>query len=204
MNIHEYQAKAVLKSSASRCRAARRCLYGRGGRSGREGARRAGLGGEGADPRRRPRQGPVQGGGGRRQGRRAPRQVGRGGRASTPPRCSAMTLVTPDRPGRQGGQAALHRGRLRTSPASSTSRLLVDRETGRVAFVASTEGGMDIEEVAHDTPEKILDLRGRPGDRHHAASRPHASPRRSASRATSRSRRRACSASSTRPSPRRT
>ena len=33
---------------------------------------------------------------------------------------------------------------------------LVDRDTGRVSFVVSTEGGMDIEAVAHDTPEKIL------------------------------------------------
>ncbi|HEV2747760.1 MAG TPA: ADP-forming succinate--CoA ligase subunit beta [Allosphingosinicella sp.] len=33
--------------------------------------------------------------------------------------------------------------------------LLVDRGTGRIALVASTEGGMDIEAVAHDTPEKI-------------------------------------------------
>jgi succinyl-CoA synthetase beta subunit len=33
--------------------------------------------------------------------------------------------------------------------------MLVDRETSRVAIVASTEGGMDIEEVAHRTPEKI-------------------------------------------------
>jgi succinyl-CoA synthetase beta subunit len=33
---------------------------------------------------------------------------------------------------------------------------LIDRETSRVAFVASTEGGMDIEEVAHSTPEKIM------------------------------------------------
>lgn len=33
--------------------------------------------------------------------------------------------------------------------------LLVDRETSRIAIVASTEGGMDIETVAHDTPEKI-------------------------------------------------
>jgi succinyl-CoA synthetase beta subunit len=33
--------------------------------------------------------------------------------------------------------------------------LLVDRESSRVAVVASTEGGMDIEQVAHDTPEKI-------------------------------------------------
>ena len=33
--------------------------------------------------------------------------------------------------------------------------LLVDRKTGRIAFVASTEGGMNIEDVAHETPEKI-------------------------------------------------
>ena len=33
--------------------------------------------------------------------------------------------------------------------------LLVDRSTGRIAMVASTEGGMDIEEVAHSSPEKI-------------------------------------------------
>ena len=33
--------------------------------------------------------------------------------------------------------------------------LLVDRETSRVAIVASTEGGMDIEEVAHRAPERI-------------------------------------------------
>ncbi len=36
--------------------------------------------------------------------------------------------------------------------------LLVDRETGRIAIVASTEGGMDIEKVAHDTPDKIQTL----------------------------------------------
>ncbi len=34
--------------------------------------------------------------------------------------------------------------------------LLVDRETERVAIVASSAGGMDIEEVAHATPEKVL------------------------------------------------
>ena len=33
---------------------------------------------------------------------------------------------------------------------------LVDRGTSRVSFVVSTEGGMDIEQVAHDTPEKIV------------------------------------------------
>ena len=34
--------------------------------------------------------------------------------------------------------------------------ILVDRSASNVAFVVSTEGGMDIEAVAHDTPEKIL------------------------------------------------
>ncbi|WP_016746321.1 ADP-forming succinate--CoA ligase subunit beta [Rhizorhabdus wittichii] len=33
--------------------------------------------------------------------------------------------------------------------------MLVDRKTGRIAMIVSTEGGMDIEQVAHDTPEKI-------------------------------------------------
>jgi succinyl-CoA synthetase beta subunit len=36
--------------------------------------------------------------------------------------------------------------------------LLVDRSSGRIAIVASTEGGMDIEAVAHDTPDKIETL----------------------------------------------
>ncbi len=35
--------------------------------------------------------------------------------------------------------------------------LLVDRAAGRVAVIASTEGGMDIETVAHETPEKIVE-----------------------------------------------
>ncbi|MFM9878908.1 MAG: ADP-forming succinate--CoA ligase subunit beta [Burkholderiaceae bacterium] len=33
---------------------------------------------------------------------------------------------------------------------------VTDRATQRVAFMASSEGGMNIEEVAHDTPEKII------------------------------------------------
>ena len=36
--------------------------------------------------------------------------------------------------------------------------LLVNRETGKPAFVVSTEGGMDIEDVAHSTPEKIITI----------------------------------------------
>ena len=34
--------------------------------------------------------------------------------------------------------------------------MLIDRATSRISFVVSTEGGMDIEKVAHDTPEKIV------------------------------------------------
>ena len=36
--------------------------------------------------------------------------------------------------------------------------LVVDRATGRVAMIASTEGGMSIEDVAHETPEKITTI----------------------------------------------
>jgi succinyl-CoA synthetase beta subunit len=36
--------------------------------------------------------------------------------------------------------------------------MLLDRETSRVAIVVSTEGGMDIEQVAHDTPDKIATI----------------------------------------------
>ena len=36
--------------------------------------------------------------------------------------------------------------------------MLVDRGSGRVAMIVSTEGGMDIEAVAHDTPEKITTI----------------------------------------------
>jgi len=36
--------------------------------------------------------------------------------------------------------------------------MLVDRKTGRIAMIASTEGGMSIEDVAHETPEKIVTI----------------------------------------------
>jgi succinyl-CoA synthetase beta subunit len=36
--------------------------------------------------------------------------------------------------------------------------MVVDRGTGRIAMIVSTEGGMDIEEVAHSTPEKITTI----------------------------------------------
>ncbi len=36
--------------------------------------------------------------------------------------------------------------------------MLVDRASGQIAMIASTEGGMDIEDVAHETPEKITTI----------------------------------------------
>ncbi len=36
--------------------------------------------------------------------------------------------------------------------------MLVDRKSGRIAIIVSTEGGIDIEEVAHSTPEKITTI----------------------------------------------
>ncbi len=68
------------------------------------------------------------------------------------------TLVT-----KQTGPAGKQVNRLYIEDGADIERelylsLLVDRSVGRVAFVVSTEGGMDIEAVAHDTPEKIVTL----------------------------------------------
>jgi succinyl-CoA synthetase beta subunit len=71
-------------------------------------------------------------------------------------RLLGSTLVT-----HQTGPAGKEVGRVYIEEGAAIDKefylsLLVDRETSRVAFVISTEGGMNIEEVAHDTPEKIL------------------------------------------------
>ena len=63
----------------------------------------------------------------------------------------------------QTGEAGKQVNRLYVTDGVDIARefylaLLVDRATGRVAMVASTEGGMDIETVAHDTPDKIHTL----------------------------------------------
>jgi len=36
--------------------------------------------------------------------------------------------------------------------------IIINRDTSQVSFIASTEGGMDIEAVAHDTPEKVINF----------------------------------------------
>jgi succinyl-CoA synthetase beta subunit len=65
------------------------------------------------------------------------------------------TLVT-----KQTGPAGKQVNRVYIEDGSDIAKefylaLLVDRASSRISFVASTEGGMDIEQVAHDTPEKI-------------------------------------------------
>jgi succinyl-CoA synthetase beta subunit len=66
------------------------------------------------------------------------------------------TLVT-----KQTGDAGKQVNRLYIEDGADIERelylsLLVDRTVGQVAFVVSTEGGMDIEAVAEETPEKII------------------------------------------------
>ncbi len=66
------------------------------------------------------------------------------------------TLVT-----KQTGAGGKQVNRLYIEDGADIARelylsILIDRTVGRPAFVVSTEGGMDIEAVAHDTPEKIV------------------------------------------------
>ncbi len=73
-------------------------------------------------------------------------------------RILGMTLVTPQ----TGPQGKLVQ-RLYIEEGTAIARelylsILVDRATSRVAYIASTEGGMDIEKVAHDTPDKIATI----------------------------------------------
>ena len=66
------------------------------------------------------------------------------------------TLVTV-----QTGPAGKQVNRIYIEDGSDIARelylaMLIDRESSRISFVVSTEGGMSIEDVAHDTPEKIV------------------------------------------------
>lgn len=155
MNIHEYQAKALLKGvgapvaagvpvfSANEAEAAARSLPGplwvvksqihAGGR-GKGRFKEASAGEKG----------------GVRLARSVDEVVQFAGQML------GATLVT-----KQTGPAGKQVNRLYIEDGADIARelycsLLVDRAVGRVAFVVSTEGGMDIETVAHDTPEKIV------------------------------------------------
>ena len=145
MNLHEYQAKQLffpLSHPGDPGRSGGHTGPGqrRGGSAGRQA-----LGGEGPGPRRWSRQG--------RRGQARPQRrggaSGRRGDARLAPQDQADRCCRPaGEPGvRRDGQQ--HR-------AGAVPLLLVDRARERVALLASAAGGMDIEEVAAKTPEKIL------------------------------------------------
>ncbi len=120
----------------------------RGGESRGHEARRQSLGRQGAGARGRPRQGR----------RRQAREVGRRGRAARQSACSARASSRI-----KAAPEGLPIDYVYVEAGSSIERelylsLVVDRSSERIAVMASAAGGMDIEEVAHKTPEKILTL----------------------------------------------
>ncbi|MEZ5887603.1 MAG: ADP-forming succinate--CoA ligase subunit beta [Paracoccaceae bacterium] len=155
MNIHEYQAKALLRS------------YGAPVSDGR-----VVLKAEDAKTAAGELDGPIWvvksqiHAGGRGKGRFKEAEAGdKGGvriarsveeAANEARKMLGRTLVT-----HQTGASGKQVNRIYIEDGSDIARelylaLLVDRQTSRISFVCSTEGGMDIEEVAHSTPEKIL------------------------------------------------
>ncbi|MCY4168845.1 MAG: ADP-forming succinate--CoA ligase subunit beta [Rhodobacter sp.] len=157
MNIHEYQAKALLQAfgaPVSDGRAVLRSEEAKSAASALDGPTwvvkaQIHAGGRGKG---RFRETEAGSGGGVRLARsveeaeaEAKRMLGR-------------TLVT-----RQTGPAGKQVNRIYIENGCAIDRelylaMLVDRGTGRIGFVCSTEGGMDIEEVAAETPERILTL----------------------------------------------
>lgn len=145
MNIHEYQAKAVLAK------------YGVAVPSGH-----AAFTPEEAVQKANELGGPVwvvkaqihAGGRGKAGGVKVVKSVADVEKEAK--RLLGSTLVT-----HQTGPEGKEVHRLYIEEGSSIERelylsVLVDRATSRISFIASTEGGMDIEEVAAKTPEKIL------------------------------------------------
>jgi len=158
MNIHEYQAKRLLKD------------YGAPVADGRPV-----FTAKEAEDAAKELPGPVYvvkaqiHAGGRGKGKFKERQAGEGGgvRLAKSPEEAAQfakemlgaTLVT-----KQTGQAGKKVGRIYIEDGSEIETelylsALVDRGAGRIAFIASTEGGMNIEEVAEQTPDKIVTVR---------------------------------------------
>ncbi len=155
MNIHEYQAKEVLKSFGAPVSEGRVVLKA-----------------EDAAAKANELPGPLYvvkaqiHAGGRGKGTFKEDKAGEGGgvRLAKSPEEAARfasemlgaTLVT-----KQTGAAGKQVGRIYIENGSDIETelylsALVDRGTGNVAFIASTEGGMNIEEVAEETPEKII------------------------------------------------
>jgi succinyl-CoA synthetase beta subunit len=147
MNIHEYQAKALLGEYGAPV------AEGRVAHSAQEAAAHArDLGGQTFVVKAQIHAGGRGKGGGIKLVRTIEELHAEAGRML------GMTLVTPQ----TGPKGRLVR-RVYVVQDATIARelylsLLVDRGSGRVAFVASTEGGVDIEAVAANTPEKIATL----------------------------------------------
>jgi succinyl-CoA synthetase beta subunit len=155
MNIHEYQAKAILKEFGA--------PISRGV---------AVLSPNEAEAAAKELGGPLWvvksqiHAGGRGKGRFKEAEAGTGGgvrlaRSSDEVKAFVRQMMGKTLVTHQTGPAGKVVNRLYIEEGSDIARelylsLVVDRESGRVAFVVSTEGGMDIEAVAAKTPEKIL------------------------------------------------
>ena len=155
MNIHEYQAKALLRSygaPVSDGRVVLRSEEAKTAASALDGPlwvvkAQIHAGGRGKGKFK-------EAGAGEAGGVRLAKSVEEA--AEEARRMLGRTLVT-----KQTGPAGKQVNRIYIEDGSGIETemylaLLVDRGTSRISFVASTEGGMDIEEVAEKTPEKIL------------------------------------------------
>jgi succinyl-CoA synthetase beta subunit len=155
MNIHEYQAKALLRSFGAPVSDGRVVLKAEeaktaaGGLDGPLWVVKAQIhaGGRGKGTFKEAEAG-------EKGGVRLARSVEEAGTMAK--QMLGRTLVT-----HQTGPAGKQVNRIYIEDGSDIARelylaLLIDRQTSRISFVASTEGGMDIEQVAHDTPEKIV------------------------------------------------
>jgi succinyl-CoA synthetase beta subunit len=147
MNIHEYQAKALLKAYGAPV------VDGRVAASPQEAADHArALGGDVFVVKAQIHAGGRGKGGGIKLVKTLSELHAEAGRIL------GMTLVTPQ----TGPKGRLVRHvyvvKDTTIARELYLSLLVDRGSGRIAFVASTEGGVDIEAVAANNPEKIVTL----------------------------------------------
>ncbi len=155
MNIHEYQAKALLRSygvPVSDGRVVLRAEEAKTAAGELDGPlwvvkSQIHAGGRGKGKFKEPEAG-------EKGGVRLAKSVGEA--AEFARQMLGRTLVT-----HQTGPAGKQVNRIYIEDGSDISRelylaILVDRASSRISFVASTEGGMNIEDVAHDTPEKIL------------------------------------------------
>ena len=82
----------------------------------------------------------------------------------------------PDRRRRQAGQPPLRHRRRRHRQGILPVDAGRSRHSGRIAMVVSTEGGMDIETVAHDSPEKIQTITIDPAEGFHGRTTAAPSP----------------------------